>query len=570
MNKSKFLPNFINKCMTIGELPTSYKISLTYEEQLMWFCRFLEEQVIPVVNNNSEVVEELKAFVTNYFDNLDVQEEIDTKLDAMVEDGTFDEIINQTLFTELDNKVTQNTNDIETLSTQVGTNTTDISNIKNTINTEKITKLRKYYSNNYDYVNIPGSFKTDFFNKFLPFTNDGRNYIPKNYDVSDLKNTGSSKYYVSPNGNDSNDGLTEATPKYSWASVMSLINDGGTIIFAPGVYNRGQGLGNSYRARSVNMICEKGEAILTLADNLTWSQYQTTNVYSASRTNVINVIDISNIKNGNVIFLQKVSNLNDCIDTENTYYYDNSTIYVHMKFNQVPTINNLICPLHIGAPVLAIKELTENAKIYCENISFVGGDDGNVLVRSNSSYTPTFIGKNCKFLASNYNTDQYDNFSSQGGKSIMQNCMASYGKKDGFNYHSYGAKSPEAIEINCKASYNGHNAPSATQDTNNGSTIHDGGKIIRYNGTYNNNFGANVADVSNNTISLNFGVNCFDSEGDANNIDFLTGQGTTQMYLYNCYTKNSDSETNLKAEDTSTIIYTTTEYDTSSGNVVPR
>lgn len=95
MRKLENLPKIIHTCMTIGEIPTSYKMSLTYEEQLMWFCKFLQDQVIPVVNNNSEAVQELQNFVANYFDNLDVQEEINNKLDEMVEDGTLEEIITE-------------------------------------------------------------------------------------------------------------------------------------------------------------------------------------------------------------------------------------------------------------------------------------------------------------------------------------------------------------------------------------------------------------------------------------------------------------------------------------------
>lgn len=97
MNNLKKLPKFIHQCMTIGEIPTSYKVSLTYEEQLIWFCRFLEEQVIPVVNNNSEVVQELKTFVENYFDNLDIQEEVDNKLEEMLESGELEELITEYL-----------------------------------------------------------------------------------------------------------------------------------------------------------------------------------------------------------------------------------------------------------------------------------------------------------------------------------------------------------------------------------------------------------------------------------------------------------------------------------------
>lgn len=91
-------------CCSIGMIPTSYKVSLTYEEQLLWFCDFLENTVIPTVNNNGQAVEELQNlfvtltnYVDNYFDNLDVQTEINNKLDDMAENGTLQEIINSYL-----------------------------------------------------------------------------------------------------------------------------------------------------------------------------------------------------------------------------------------------------------------------------------------------------------------------------------------------------------------------------------------------------------------------------------------------------------------------------------------
>lgn len=93
MREIEKLPKFIYRCMTIGEIPTSYKISLTYEEQLMWFCKFLQDEVIPVVNNNSQAVQELQTFIENYFENLDVQEEINNKLEEMAESGELEEII---------------------------------------------------------------------------------------------------------------------------------------------------------------------------------------------------------------------------------------------------------------------------------------------------------------------------------------------------------------------------------------------------------------------------------------------------------------------------------------------
>ena len=86
--------------MTIGELPSSYLETMSYYEMLVWFTEFLRNQVIPTVNNNAEAVqelqtlyEELREYVNNYFDNLDVQEEINNKLEEMTEDGSLTQII---------------------------------------------------------------------------------------------------------------------------------------------------------------------------------------------------------------------------------------------------------------------------------------------------------------------------------------------------------------------------------------------------------------------------------------------------------------------------------------------
>ena len=54
----------------------------------------------------SQAFVELQNYVNNYFDNLDVQEEVNTKLNEMVEDGTFNEIINQELFSQINNDIT--------------------------------------------------------------------------------------------------------------------------------------------------------------------------------------------------------------------------------------------------------------------------------------------------------------------------------------------------------------------------------------------------------------------------------------------------------------------------------
>ena len=82
----KTLKPFTRFIYTIGELPSSYLMSMTYEEQLIWLCNYLTTTVIPTINNNAEAVREvqnlvleLQTYINNYFDNLDVQEEINNR-----------------------------------------------------------------------------------------------------------------------------------------------------------------------------------------------------------------------------------------------------------------------------------------------------------------------------------------------------------------------------------------------------------------------------------------------------------------------------------------------------------
>ena len=78
-----------NYCITIGNLPTSYVNSLSYYETLVFLIKYIKETVIPAINTNAEAIKELQE----YFENLDVQEEINNKLDDMAESGQLEEII---------------------------------------------------------------------------------------------------------------------------------------------------------------------------------------------------------------------------------------------------------------------------------------------------------------------------------------------------------------------------------------------------------------------------------------------------------------------------------------------
>ena len=96
------LPPF--KSFLASNIPSVYDNTLSYYDELTKLIAYLEQVVVPAVNETAGQVdgikkglEELKSYVDHYFDNLDVQEEINNKLDDMAEQGQLASIIAQFL-----------------------------------------------------------------------------------------------------------------------------------------------------------------------------------------------------------------------------------------------------------------------------------------------------------------------------------------------------------------------------------------------------------------------------------------------------------------------------------------
>lgn len=91
------VPPFVR--FVASAVPMVFDNSLSYYEALCALWKYIQSMT-DVINNNATLEEEyiekfneLKSFVDHYFDNLDVQEEINNKLDQMAEDGTLSSII---------------------------------------------------------------------------------------------------------------------------------------------------------------------------------------------------------------------------------------------------------------------------------------------------------------------------------------------------------------------------------------------------------------------------------------------------------------------------------------------
>ena len=83
-----------------SNIPAVYDNTMSYYEELTSLIHYLETVILPTLNEDSEAVtslsnlyKELKSYVENYFKNLDVQEEINNKLDQMAETGALETII---------------------------------------------------------------------------------------------------------------------------------------------------------------------------------------------------------------------------------------------------------------------------------------------------------------------------------------------------------------------------------------------------------------------------------------------------------------------------------------------
>ena len=128
-SKTGLFTNYIFKA-----IPLAFDESMSYYETLCGLLHYLKNTIIPTVNNNADAVselqtlyEELRTYVDDYFKGLDVQEEINNKLDEMVEDGTLEGVFinqsNDTKYIRSNSDITDilnNLDDNETLVLQKG------------------------------------------------------------------------------------------------------------------------------------------------------------------------------------------------------------------------------------------------------------------------------------------------------------------------------------------------------------------------------------------------------------------------------------------------------------------
>lgn len=343
-------------------------------------------------------------------------------------------------------------------------------------------------------------------------------------DVATFKPTGKT-YWVDPNGSESNSGEDADHPLQLIKTAMNKA-DAAVVILKNGVYNfpRVPQHLNGY-AKNIAVIAAEGANPVLVSEEGVPTFEKTdgyTYVYQSPQRSSC-VYDIQNR-----IAYVPVGSIAEVEATPGTYYSTNTPsniTYFRMINDATPSYTNIkLAKTYDCFRVTASGAIT----IYIEGLTICGGGYGGLRVTADGTGAkPTVYAKNCKFFGSLMNSALY----LEGCNSILQDCEAACAVDDGFGYHSKGVE-PTAVEINCIGHHNGLEG-----GTDNGSTMHDGGSIIRINGEYYSNCGPNVADVHNTTCSWNLGCHAWKaniSGQNTQNSDFVCSDGSANMWLDSC------------------------------------
>jgi hypothetical protein len=453
-------------------------------------------------------------------------------------------------------------NKIDSISSDVNTMNVDLENVKNELNSNANVYAPK---NNLDIWGVRGSYDSAYtyvdFSDLTFLDDTGIELYNSGYknkcdiDLSEMKNNVSGSATV--------DNQSDLETALSNASIN-------TIYIKKGRYS------GITVAKSCNIIGEEG--VVFAPSKIAFVQSTTPGIYrTGSNTVSANPVNVYYVRDNDIVFLKHAASTSDVVSTPGSWFWSESvgSVYIHLPYEAETNGDNIIITLATDTSIIKTKATNANAKIYLEKLTVVGGKSNVWSEDSTDSTAQKLIAKRCAFLGASLSNA----ISLRGVNGYFQNCECAYAYLDGFNYHKNDTANnssgdntstlSNAIEIDCTSHDNGMNN-SGTEHSNNGTSVHDGGKCVRINGVYYNNDGANVGDISVNSISYNYGCYAFDSAApsDTNKADFWAQNGA-KAYLYGCRA-NGGSQYNLWAGSNGAVIYTSkTEYTTHTGTITP-
>lgn len=312
------------------------------------------------------------------------------------------------------------------------------------------------------------------------------------------------------------------------ANAITNASAGDTIYFADGVYEI------TRIEKSLNLIAQnKGNVYIVKKDIGNVQKTATTGIYKYSISK--EPISAYYKPAGKApIKLTKTNDTGTTTSTPGSFNYSSELglIYVHLPEENYPGKFDVFVDT-VDSSTIIIRSNSNIIKLYLEGIN-VWGNGYALYADSGNGGTIDVIAVDCCFWHSN----KYNVVSLLGANGYFQRCEAAYGYRDGFNYHANTSSAVSCgLEIDCIAHDNGTEADPQTEESNNGSTTHDGGKCIRINGYYYRNYGGNIAETNSGTESYNYGCVAFDSRASDHHPtwkgDFWCADSAVQ-YAYGC------------------------------------
>ncbi|WP_373752383.1 BppU family phage baseplate upper protein [Jeotgalibaca porci] len=338
------------------------------------------------------------------------------------------------------------------------------------------------------------------------FTDGEGDFEVIGFDIEEYIPEGIAYYVDINNGDDSNSGKSLLQAFKTVGKAYSQ-PDATVIYLAEGIYDRANTLFGTTITKDLALIGLPGHDVIYSAssNSIFTKSTEFEYVYQATRGSIGSwVYDIKNKAD-----LVKVNSPEVVNNTPGSYYFGDGTLYLRFVDDRVPQPDKSYLLSASGD----IFKAQGGMDIYLQNVQFIGGNSPIHVQNTPDGLRPRVFGKDCTFRYSESTNN--DVVMLQGtALSIFENCKAGKGQKDGFNYHWRNGTIPNAIEINCEGFDNGN--PEDGNDQ--GSTIHDGGNVIRINGAYYGSDGANIADDSSSgtkdTHSLNLGCTGFEAHNE--------------------------------------------------------
>ena len=296
----------------------------------------------------------------------------------------------------------------------------------------------------------------------------------------------------------------------------------GEIHIAEGLYDRVAGGWQGITATRSLAVYGYGSVIVSGHESgLAWAVDGTlTHTYKATRSGVGRVLDASIVDSlGDYAELVKRTSAEEVEANPGSWHLDGSNVlWVRTADGRAPDAD-------LWPQVDAVGRAGGDITVYLENLTFVGSSPF-YMYNTAAGQTPKLYAKDCAF--------KYATAGIAGGLRIegvaevyLQGCLAARNAQDGFNYHALNGVIPKVVEIDCVGRDNG---PAGAADSDNGSSIHEGGTIVRVGGEYCRNAGPNVIDIDG-AQSWNLGCLAHDSLAQATNVGFYSAG---EMWLDRC------------------------------------